>query len=243
VSSNHSKASLWWRDVIGSGRISEGDDWFKSNVGCCVGDGKNIEFWKFKWFGNQPLCELFPALYAKEAIKDVMVCDRLFDQDSATSWYWNWLEPLSPNEDLLLDELKELFTGFSLCSNTADRWKWTPSTNGMFSVKSCYSLLLQFKQIDPLDENVLLAINKLWGNDVSSKISIFGWRLLLQRLPTRRALNRRGILLNPLDLNCILCFGHIEDASHLFFSCPFNKGVWEAVFMWLGKSISLNVEG
>jgi hypothetical protein len=38
------------------------DDWFKSNVRSCVGDGQNIDFWKFKWYDNQPFCELLITL-------------------------------------------------------------------------------------------------------------------------------------------------------------------------------------
>jgi hypothetical protein len=45
------KDSLWWKDVIGSGRGFE-EEWFRPNVGCSVGDGRDIGFWKFKWYGN-----------------------------------------------------------------------------------------------------------------------------------------------------------------------------------------------
>jgi hypothetical protein len=97
--------------------------------------------------------------------------------------------------------------------------------------------------VDPLDDNVLVAINKLWRNDVPSKVCVFGWRLLLQRLPTRAALNRRGVLINPHELSCIFCSHQIEDSDHLFFSCLFCKGVWEAFSRWIGKRIPTGVEG
>jgi hypothetical protein len=38
---------------------------------------KNIGFWRFKWLGNQPFSVLFPDLFAKEAVKNAMVCERL----------------------------------------------------------------------------------------------------------------------------------------------------------------------
>jgi hypothetical protein len=142
-----------------------------------------------------------------------------------------------------LGDLKVLLLGLTLLPISTDKWKWVPNTNGFFSVKSCYSLLLQHRQVEPLDDNVLVAINKSWGNDVPSKISFFGWRLLLQRLPTRPALHRRGILLNPLDLNCVFCAQHVEDTAHLFFSCSFTKGVWEEVSRWIGKQIPSCVDG
>jgi hypothetical protein len=66
---------------------------------------------------------------------------------------------------------------------------------------------------------------------------------LLEKLPTRPALNHRGILPNPHDLSCIFCFLHIEDCSNLFFPCSFSKSVWEALYKWLGKSLPTGVEG
>jgi hypothetical protein len=53
------------------------EDWFKSNVSCCVGDGKNIGFWKFKWYGNHCFKDLYPNLFAKDASQDVIIADRL----------------------------------------------------------------------------------------------------------------------------------------------------------------------
>jgi hypothetical protein len=38
-----SKESIWWKDVIGFGRVIE-EDWFKSNMVYCVGDDNNIGF-------------------------------------------------------------------------------------------------------------------------------------------------------------------------------------------------------
>jgi hypothetical protein len=92
-----------------------------------------------------------------------------------------------------------------------------PGPAGIFSIKSCYNLLLDFCQAVVLEQEVLEAIRKLWKNDVPSKIKVFGWRLLLQRLPTREALHNRGILNNHFDLSCVFCLQHIEDCAHLFF--------------------------
>jgi hypothetical protein len=55
-----------------------------------------------------------------------------------------------------------------------------------------------------LDHVVLEAIKKLWKNDAPSKVLVFGWRFLLDRLLTRSALSHRGILNNPND--CLVFF-------------------------------------
>ncbi|XP_045802786.1 uncharacterized protein LOC123896448 [Trifolium pratense] len=81
-------------------------------------------------------------------------------------------------------DLSELLVGFSLHSLNPDKWKWLPDTSGLFSVKSCYQVLLENSEIIVLDSNVLTAIKHLWRNDAPSKVLVFGWRLFLDRLPT-----------------------------------------------------------
>ncbi|MCH79845.1 hypothetical protein A2U01_0000604 [Trifolium medium] len=64
-------------------------------------------------------------------------------------------------------------------------WSW--SWKEQLSV----SELLQVVELDP---NVLIAIRKLWLNDVPSKVAVFGWRLLHERLPTRSSLHQHRAL-------------------------------------------------
>jgi hypothetical protein len=74
-------------------------------------------------------------------------------------------------------------------------------------------------------------------------VLVFAWRLLLDWLPTWNALHCRGILINPNDLSCVFCTQHTEEISHLFFLCPFNKGIWEAFSNWIGKSVPTYLVG
>jgi hypothetical protein len=240
--SNGKKDSIWWKDVIGKGRGIE-EEWFRPNVGCCVGDGKDIGFWNFKWYGNNTFKELFPNLYVKEAAKDIKIADKLIFNGSEYNWRWQWVYTLSDMEEQQLTDLCELLVGFSIQPNCPDKWRWMPGPAGIFSVKSCYNLLLDLRQSVVLEQEVLEAIIKLWKNDVPSKIKVFGWRLLLQRLPTREALHHRGILNNTNDLSCVFCLQHIEDCAHLFFHCSFSMVVWEAVFNWIGKRVITDTVG
>ncbi|XP_045821935.1 uncharacterized protein LOC123914805 [Trifolium pratense] len=157
--------------------------------------------------------------------------------------WWNWSELLSVNEAQQLTELQGLFDGFSLHNNNDDQWRWIPDSNGLFTVKSCYTYLLDLRQVEFQDAHVLEAIQHLWKSDVPSKVNIFGWRVLLNRLLTRAALHHCGILTNHHELSCVFCFLQAEDEKHLFFSCPFSKGVWNKVLSWLGTSLQTGVEG
>jgi hypothetical protein len=97
--------------------------------------------------------------------------------------------------------------------------------------------LNEVRPIEELDTNVKAAITKLWKIDAPSKALVLGWRLLLDRLPTRSALHRRGILHNSNDLLCVFCSLHDEDSSHLFLTCQFSKGLWNEIANWIGKNI------
>jgi hypothetical protein len=233
---NRYQESTWWKDILATGR-DLADDWFRANVGCNVGDGRKIGFWTFKWYGNQPFKHLFPNLFAKEAVYDVSIADRLPASDLLTNGVWQWRNPLTDDEKQQLHELVTLLAGFSLSSDRQDSWRWIPGTAGIFSVKSCYSFLLETRQDEGIDDEVLHALKILWRNDVPSKVLFFGWRLLLERLPTRGALSHRGILNNPNDLHCIFCLQNVEDCDHLFFNCPFSKSVWDLVYHWIGRSV------
>jgi hypothetical protein len=48
-----------------------------------------------------------------------------------------------------------------------------PATDGFFYVKSSYNVLLQSYNSIVLDPNVMVAIQKLWKNDVPSKVIVF----------------------------------------------------------------------
>ncbi|GAU30676.1 hypothetical protein TSUD_39000 [Trifolium subterraneum] len=128
-----SKASIWWKDLANIGE-SFGSDWFKSNISIIIGDGNNIAFWKNKWLGNNAFSVLFPNLFAKEAIKDVKVADRVINNNDGPRWRWEWCGRLTDAEELELAELKEVLTDVSLNSTCCDRWKWIPDSVGVFTV-------------------------------------------------------------------------------------------------------------
>jgi hypothetical protein len=43
------------------------------------------------------------------------------------------------------------------------------------------------------------------GECVPSKVIIFGWRLLLERLPAHMTLSRKGIIFNQYSTGMVLC--------------------------------------
>lgn len=67
---------------------------------------------------------------------------------------------------------------------------------------------------------------------VPLKVSIFAWRLLRDRLPTKLNLVRRG-LLNVEAARCIAGCGHDESTTHLFLHCDTFGLLWQNILSWL----------
>ncbi|GKV04507.1 hypothetical protein SLEP1_g16659 [Rubroshorea leprosula] len=75
------------------------------------------------------------------------------------------------------------------------------------------------------------------GRLVPSKVSIFGWRLCLDRLPTRRNLQKRGVTFQEDNTTCGLCKKGVEEVDHLFCTCMEAWVVWAKMIKWWGMEL------
>ncbi|GKU87734.1 hypothetical protein SLEP1_g2081 [Rubroshorea leprosula] len=75
------------------------------------------------------------------------------------------------------------------------------------------------------------------GRLVPSKVSIFGWRLCLDRLPTRRNLQKRGVTFQGDNMMCGLCKKGVEEVDHLFCTCMEAWVVWAKMIKWWGMEL------
>ncbi|GAU34402.1 hypothetical protein TSUD_217420 [Trifolium subterraneum] len=117
VGANPRRREMWKpvvdADILGMGR-GTADGCFKSIVRPCVGNGVDIGFWKFTWYGNQSFSELYPDLYVKEMRQNASIADRLGDFGESSVISWQWTEQLSDSEQQQAAELTDLLIGFSL---------------------------------------------------------------------------------------------------------------------------------
>lgn len=84
----------------------------------------------------------------------------------------------------------------------------------------------------------LSAVNYLWELKVPSSIALFGWRFLMNRLPTKDQLYKRGI---TMDRSCVLYGQEDESLSHLFDSCGITDGIWMSISSWLGNNLQFSL--
>ncbi|PNY01584.1 hypothetical protein L195_g024885 [Trifolium pratense] len=101
---------------------------------------------------------------------------------------------IAGNEVQELIDLQQLLVGKQFLSNRTDDWRWLPDLTGNFTVKSCYSSLLQRCNSVVLHADTTTAVRKLWKNDILPKAFV------KHKLPTRAALASKGILTNIHDL-------------------------------------------
>ncbi|KAH1242635.1 hypothetical protein GmHk_07G019929 [Glycine max] len=98
---------------------------------------------------------------------------------------------------------------------------------GMYQDMGAYDLIGQ----EATDNSQEECFEKLWRIKVPARFPVFAWRLLRDRLPTRKNLQRRQIQLT--DSLCPLCKTQQEDASHLFFHCNKVQPIWWETKSWL----------
>ncbi|GJU55829.1 reverse transcriptase domain, reverse transcriptase zinc-binding domain protein [Tanacetum coccineum] len=124
---------------------------------------------------------------AKE--KNCLVRDRI---DNG-SWSWDWSRSINMGRSQaefvsLLDEIEDMEI-----DDDSDSSIWSLSHDGEFSVSNAR------KHIDDCMLPNLLPFTR-WYKILSRKVTIFMWRLFLDRLPHRLNLSSRG-----LDIDLILC--------------------------------------
>ncbi|WJX34558.1 hypothetical protein P8452_22662 [Trifolium repens] len=109
---------------------------------------------------------------------------------------------------------------------SSDQWLWQPEADKGYTVRGAYQLLTS-QASAPVDD----ATKLIWHPQVPLKVSIFAWRLLRDRLPTKANLATRGIIPTTASL-CVSGCGEVESAHHLFFSCGTFGSVWALVCSW-----------
>jgi len=63
----------------------------------------------------------------------------------------------------------------------------------------------------------LKVFQSLWSLNISTKATVCAWRLLLDKLPTRANLIKRGLQIR--NMWCPLCQEGVETTQHLFTTC------------------------
>jgi hypothetical protein len=139
--------------------------------------------------GGIPLWERFGRLFDLAATKSCTVAEMYAAGWEAGGDVWVWRRQLWAWEEELLGECQTLLLSVTLQVESPNRWQWLPGPDVGYSVHDAYQILTS-------QDSVILgeAEDLLWHRQVPLKVSIFAWRLLRDRLPTKSNLVSRGIL-------------------------------------------------
>ncbi|CAL5185514.1 unnamed protein product [Lathyrus oleraceus] len=96
-----------------------------------------------------------------------------------------------------------------------------------------------------MDDTLIRVLGNSWKIKHSSKVLIIGWRMILNKLPTRVELARRGVVAEFHNLVFPICFIVNEDMDHLFYVVPyFEEGLTGCVRLaWSGFGFSSGIHG
>nr|ABN08733.1 hypothetical protein MtrDRAFT_AC158497g41v2 [Medicago truncatula] len=178
------------------------------NIRRVLGDGHGTLFWYDHWVGESPLRFKYLRLFDLVVHKDWTVA--VMEQEG-------WEEG-----------------GGGGCGVDVDvtaKWSWTLDTVHGYSVREAYRFVAS--HCDHSDRNI---VHNVWHRHIPTKVSLFVWRLLCNRLPTRGNLLRRNIV-QPNNSLCVIGCEVVETAGHLFLSCENYCIVWSLISAWLGLSL------
>ncbi|MCH83014.1 LINE-1 reverse transcriptase like [Trifolium medium] len=229
------RSSVWWRDLnmaLRFPRIS-GKGWFEENLRKVVGNGINTNFWSDPWVDGEKLRDQFNRLYDISLDKDKTVAKMLTEVDGERKILWSWRRNLFSWEEELVDVCNGVVLGAERLEGDSDNWKWG---GACYSVKEAYSRLIE-EDVEEVEW-----VKEVWNPLIPTKMSILGWRLFHNRLPTKDNLRKRGVHLNSSSL-CVGGCGCDENAHHILFNCPMLSVVWTETLKWLGISTALSEGG
>jgi hypothetical protein len=224
--------SSWWKEVVKiRDGMGEGEgSWFEERVSKRVGNGVSTYFWYDRWLGDVPLRTRFSRLFDLANNKLSTVADLFALGWETEGGAWNWRRPLWVWEEELVEECRQLLNGVVLQSDISDRWLWDSNNDDVYTVRGAYQILTTMA--DPPSVGVGELV---WHKQVPLKVSIMAWRLLLDRLPTKVNLVRRGCL-DVEAAGCMAGCGIAETANHLFLHCTTFGEVWHHIRAWIGVS-------
>ena len=205
--------SYTWRSILASQPIvREGLRWR-------VGNGRDIRIWEDKWLPTAPTHKVCsPRLFLDP---DTRVCELIMPESD--SWNSEVIDALFyPHE-------AEVIKGLPLSARCPSvKIIWAASSNGLFSVRSAYSLAVNLSKLETVgtssdNSQVRQFWRRIWSLPVPHKLRHFVWRVCKEILPTKANLMKRKVLQHGI---CEECCTKVETTGHVLWSCKKAKDTW-----------------
>ena len=183
-----------------------------------IRDGVSTKFWEDTWCRGQPLKSQFPRIYMLDMDRNSSIANRLSLQDLSSAFR---RQPRGGVEMAQFSDLQSMIANIVL-SDQGDTWHWALDSSG-YSVASTRSLI-DSKTLDTVPTATR------WVRSIPIKVNIFIWRLMLNKIPSRVNLDRKGIDVG--STLCPICQADVETVNHVFFSCDMALDLWAMLAWW-----------
>ena len=114
--------------------------------------------------------------------------------------------------------------------NVTDKWSWLLDPSNGYLVWEAYRFITNSGE--HVDRSLIVDV---WHRHIPTKVSLFVWRLLRDRLPTQANLFRRNII-STTDSLCAAGYETQENSRHLFLEYETASTLWFKICNWLGIS-------
>ena len=196
-------SSTWNSILFGAELLAKGMIWR-------VGKGDLAKFWTDKWLFDTPLMQHNGVLNIQDLNCNV---DNFF-----RNGWWNVDQLRNALSEDLVQKITAVPVGFG--NSVHDAQIWGMSSNGLFSVKSAYSIFFrELGDVDPF-------WNDLWRMKIPPKIHIFIWLAYQGKILSNEQRTKRNLTSYP---SCLLCGWQTESVIHILKDCPLAMMVWKSI--------------
>ncbi|MCH84746.1 hypothetical protein A2U01_0005581 [Trifolium medium] len=120
-----------------------------------------------------------------------------------------------------------------------DCWRWRADPVAGFTAKSAYHILILLKiPVPQLNQLQQFVFNNIWKSAAPSKVIVFSWQLMHDRIPTKQNLALRGAHTGN-DTLCSFCNSTVETSVHLFLHCGVSAKIWYEIARWIDHVLVL----
>ncbi|XP_021841161.2 uncharacterized protein [Spinacia oleracea] len=201
--------------------------------GCAwkIGDGRKVRVSSDKWVHGR-----VPVLASNIRLMDAKVWKvSHFIQNPSLCWNATLIRNSFEHKDA-----NEILSVELPSCPTSDFVYWTKHKTCNFTLKSGYAFLreidMQQHPLNYLDRKRFLPFFKLlWALKILSKWKLLLWKLILNGIPVKTNLERRGII---LDTKCDFSEEYCEDAQHIFRLCKLAQDVWRSSMLGILSNIN-----